>query len=94
VTLDGPGDKEVDGAYFGGHIKQKNVAAERVDRRKAEEQTGKRQVVVVMRERGGRTLPFVCPRERDAVSEIRRYIPIGAVLHADESAAWDKLHVD
>jgi transposase-like protein len=92
VKLDGAADKEVDGAYFGGHVKQKNIAAERVDRRKAIEQTGKRQVVVVMRERGGRTLPFVCPRERDAIPAIRRYIPIGAVVHADESAAWDTLH--
>jgi hypothetical protein len=45
-----------------------------------------------MRERGGRTLPFVCARERDGIPAIRRYIPIGAVVHADESAAWDTLH--
>ena len=41
----------VDGAYFGGHIKPENEVAERVDRRIAEEQTGKRQVVVVMPQR-------------------------------------------
>jgi hypothetical protein len=46
---------EIDGAYFGGHIKPKNRKEDRVDRRLAEEQTGKRQVVVVARERGGRT---------------------------------------
>src|SRR6266511_851503 len=40
------GESEIDGAYFGGHVKPKNVAAERIDRRAAEEQTGKRQVVV------------------------------------------------
>jgi transposase-like protein len=53
-------EKEIDGAYFGGHVKPKNEAAERVDRRFAEEQTGKRQVVVVMRERKGRTLCLSC----------------------------------
>jgi ribosomal protein L37AE/L43A len=92
ATLDGQGDKEIDGAYFGGSVKPKNVAEERVDRRKAEEQTGKRQVVVVMRERKGRTLPFVFGRESDAVPTIRQRIPLGSVVHADESRAWDMLH--
>src|SRR6202048_190392 len=58
VTFSDTSEKEIDGAYFGGHVKPKNEAVERVDRRTAEEQTGKRQVVVVMRERSGRTLPF------------------------------------
>ena len=45
--------------------------ADRADRRLAEEQTGKRQVVVVAREVRGRTLPFIVPRESDAVPLIR-----------------------
>src|ERR1700709_2248249 len=44
---------EIDGAYFGGHIRPENLAAERIDRRLTENQSGKRQVVVAMRERGG-----------------------------------------
>lgn len=48
------GTVEVDGAYFGGHVQRANRKAERTDRRLAEEQTGKRQVVVVARERHGR----------------------------------------
>jgi hypothetical protein len=84
--------KEIDGAYFGGSIKPKNVAAERIDRRAAEEQTGKRQVVVVMRERKGRTLPFIFARESDAVPTIRQHIPFGSAVHADESRSWDVLH--
>jgi hypothetical protein len=92
AALDGAGDKEVDGAYFGGGIKPANEVANRVDRRAAEEQTGKRQVVVVMRERGGRTLPFVVPRESAAIPTIRRYIPLGAIVHADEARGWDALH--
>ena len=50
---------EIDGAYFGGHVRPENLAADRIDRRLAENQSGKRQVVVAMRERGGRTLAQV-----------------------------------
>ncbi len=85
-------EKEVDGAYFGGHVKPKNVAEERVDRRLAEERTGKRQVVVVMRERKGRTLPFVFGKESDAIPTIRQRIPFGSSVHADEARSWDALH--
>ena len=83
---------EVDGAYFGGHVRPENRAADRLDRRLVENQSGKRQVVVVMRERGGRTLPFVFPAEDAARETVRRRIAEGSLVHADESPAWDKLH--
>lgn len=51
------GEVEVDGLYAGGHRKPANEVANRVDRRTAERQTGKRQVVMVIRERNGRALP-------------------------------------
>jgi ribosomal protein L37AE/L43A len=86
------GTCEIDGAYFGGHKKPNNVAAERVDRRAVEEQTGKRRVVVVIRERKGRTLPFVFGKESDAIPTIRALVPFGATIHADESRQWDSLH--
>src|SRR4051812_24963118 len=60
------GHVEIDGAYFGGHRKPANFKANRVDRRLAEHQTGKRRAVVVMRERLGRTLPFVVRAEERA----------------------------
>ena len=40
------GHVEIDGAYFGGYIKPRNVKDERVDRRLKEHQTGKRRAVV------------------------------------------------
>jgi hypothetical protein len=83
---------EVDGAYFGGHIRPENLAADRIDRRLAENQSGKRQVVVAMRERGGRTLAQVFPAEADAVAAIRLRIAKGTTVHADESPAWNMLH--
>jgi len=61
-------------------------------RRLAEEQTGKRQVVVVAREVRGRTLPFIVPRESDAVPLMRAHVASGAIVHADESSAWERLH--
>ncbi len=83
---------EVDGAYFAGHRKPANEVAKRVDRRTAEEQTGKRRVVVVMRERGGRTLPFVFQKESDSIPTIRTRVLGGSVVHADEARGWDVLH--
>ena len=53
------GDVEVDGAYFGGYVKPANRKIDRIDRRLAENQSGKRRSVVIMRERNGVTLPFV-----------------------------------
>jgi hypothetical protein len=86
------GTVEIDGAYFGGHVKPRNEADQRVDRRLAEEQTGKRRSVVVMRERNGRTLPFVFRKESDAVAAIRARVPLGSTVHADEARGWDTLH--
>ena len=81
---------EVDGAYFGGHVKQDNVKANRKDRRY--EIPAKRQSVVVARERGGKTLPFVVAKEVDAVALIRERIAMGSIVHADEAGGWDRLH--
>ncbi len=83
---------EIDGAYFGGHSRRRNRAAEREDRRLSEHQTGKRRSVVVARERGSRTLPFVVPRESAAVPLIRQRVMRGTVIHADESSGWDTLY--
>ena len=85
---------EVDGAYFGGHVKQENQKADRKDRRFASEQTGKRQSVVVARERGeaGKTLPFMVAKEADAVALIRQAVAVGSTVHADEASGWDRPH--
>jgi transposase-like protein len=95
IVQSGPelsGVVHVDGMYTGGSRKPKNRKAERVDRRLVEEQTGKRQVVVVAREVLGRTLPFVVPRESAAVPLIRQRVASGAIVMADEASGWDILH--
>src|SRR6195952_3253620 len=85
---------EIDGAYFGGHVRPENLATERIDRRLAENQSDKRQVVVAMRERGGRTLTQVFASEADAVGTVRLRIAKGTTVHADESPAWNTLHAN
>ena len=86
------GEVEIDGAYFGGTIRQENRKADRKDRRLAEHQTGKRRVVIVMRERGGRTLPFVVRSEDEALPIIVRRVQPGSTVYADEASHWDALH--
>ena len=45
---------EVDGAIFGGHVRPANAHQDRVDRRLLRNRSGKRRVVVALRQRGGR----------------------------------------
>jgi transposase-like protein len=85
------GEVEIDGAYFGGYVKPANRKEDRVDRRRAMHQTGKRQVVVVMRERNGQTLPFVTKTEGAGVERITATVRPGSVIFADEAAHWDVL---
>ncbi|MHB1304633.1 MAG: IS1595 family transposase [Acidiphilium sp.] len=81
---------EIDGAYFGGHSKLENQKADRKDRRL--EVPAKRQSVVVIRARSGRTLPFVVAKEADVAPIVRALVPMGSTVHADEASGWDRLH--
>lgn len=83
---------EVDGGYFGGYVKPANLRENRRDRRLLRNQTGKRQVVVVVRERGGNSVPAVFKSESHAASFIRSRIAKGTTVNADEAASWDHLH--
>lgn len=83
---------EIDGGYFGGYIKPANHKENRRDRRLAKNQNGKRQVVVVMRERGGRTLPAVFKSESAALGFIVSRVAPETKLMADEGTGWNDLH--
>jgi transposase-like protein len=74
---------EVDGGYFGGYVKPANLKQDRVDRRFARNQNGKRKVVVIVTERGGNSVPAVFGSESAAK---------GTVVNADEAGSWDGLH--
>lgn len=86
------GHVEVDGAYFGGHIRPANHKANRIDRRLKKHQTGTRRVVVAFRERLGRTLPLVCLNEADGVELAQKHVDRLSILSADEASHWDLLH--
>jgi transposase-like protein len=83
---------EVDGGYFGGYVKPRNLAENRVDRRLAQNQTGKRKVVVIVRERNGNSVPAVFRSENQAQSWIKARIAKGTIVNADEATSWDNLH--
>lgn len=85
-------EAEIDGGFFGGYKKPANMREDRKDRRFASNQTGKRQCVVVVRERGGKSLPAVFRSEGQALNFIRSRVAKGTILHADESSAWNDLH--
>ncbi len=84
-------EASVDGAYFGGHVRPANLKENRRDRRLWKNQSGKRKVVVVIREHGGETLPGVFKTEGSAMAWIKAKVAKGTTLHADEAGSWDGL---
>jgi transposase-like protein len=85
------GNVEVDGAYFGGYVKPANDRKDRKDRRRKINQSGKRQVVIALRERKGRTLTYIAQSESEGVALASANIQHGSTIHADEASHWDKL---
>ncbi len=83
---------EVDGAYFGGYVKPSNHVENRRDRRLARNQTGKRQCVVVIRQRDGHVLPSAFRSEAAAFSYIRSHVAAGTEIMADDAPSWNDLH--
>jgi transposase-like protein len=93
MRVGGEGCKaEIDGGYFGGYVKPANRVENRRDRRLRQNQSGKRKVVVVIRERGGKTLPGVFASEVAALNFIRQRIARGTQVYADEASVWNDLH--
>lgn len=85
---------ETDGAYFGGYVKPANRKEDRRDRRFLENQSGKRKVVVIVRERNGHSLPAVFRTEGQALSFIKARVAKGTIVNADEAPSWDSLHAN
>jgi hypothetical protein len=73
-------------------IRPANLKVDQIDRRRAEHQTGKRRVVIVARERQGRTITTVTRSEADGVAFVEKLVTPGTVIHADEAGHWDALH--
>ena len=82
---------EVNGGYFGGYVKPANHKGNRVDRRLLRNQNGKRQCVVVMRQRDGWTMPSFFPTEASTASFIRNHVATDTEIMADEANSWNEL---
>lgn len=82
---------DVDGAYFGGHVRPANMKIDRVDRRLLRNRTDTRRVVVALRERSGRTLVRSFRLESDGIAFARERIVQGSVVAADDLRHWDVL---
>lgn len=82
---------EVDGAFFGGHVRPANLKADRVDRRLLQNRSQTRRVVVALRERGGRTLTQVFRLESEGCAFARERIVEGSTVAADDLRHWDVL---
>jgi transposase-like protein len=85
------GDVEIDGAYFGGSIRPANRKEDRIDRRLVQYQTGKRRVVIALRERHGRTFTYVRKSEADGVKIAFATVEPKTTMYADEATHWDIL---
>ena len=83
---------EVDGGYFGGYVKPANLREDRRDRRFSRNKSGKRQVVVIVRERNGNGVPAVFKSEAQAYKFIAARVAKGSVVNADEANSWERLH--
>ena len=88
------GEVEIDGCYVGGTVRKANFREARVDRRTKSNRSPRRRVVIALRERGGRTLPFVRRTERDGVEIARGVVAEGSTIVADEASHWDVLEAE
>ena len=94
APIGGEGKKaEIDGGFFGGHVKPANRKENRRDRRlrgepKRQAQGGCRHP----RARRGKTVPGVFRTEAEALNFIRRHVPQGTTLYGDAAGPWNELY--
>lgn len=85
------GQVEIDGAYFGGYVKPSTRKENRRDRRKLTNQSGKRKCVTIMRERNGRSRPFICS-EVEGAGMVPYVVDVAnSQMFADEAKHYDSL---
>ena len=87
------GEVEIDGAYFGGHVRPENRVEDRKDRRRVENRSERRRVVVALRQRAGRTLTFIRKSEAEGVEIAKARVAAKAMIFADEASHWDSLEM-
>ena len=86
------GHVEVDGAYFGGHVRPENRKEDRKDRRLSLRRSPRPRTVIAFHERGSKVLPFVGRSEAESVALAAKNVDRRATISADEASHWDALH--
>lgn len=93
-TISLEGEVELDAAYYGGKEKQANLKKNRVDRRRAK-QDPKQRVIMVLRQRYGKTIAFAANSETQAVvnAAVRAIVPKDAetIFYSDGHVAYEDL---
>lgn len=84
---------EIDGMYVGGHIRPENRDEDRIDRRLAEHQNGKRKCLIAIRQRNGRIVTAITKTEDSLVIMplLQRYVRSTGTVVADEHGAYNKV---
>lgn len=86
------GEVEIDGSYYGGFIRPKNVMKDRNDHRRVPYRSNSRALcVVAARQRGGPVRTWIAKAEGDARSFIRRALTSDATLFSDQAPVWSWL---
>jgi hypothetical protein len=82
---------EVDGAYFGGHVRPTNAHSDRINRRLRVHKRAERRSVIALRQRDRRTLTGVFGQEAEGVAFARSRIKPNTTIVADETLHWGLL---
>jgi ISXO2-like transposase domain/Transposase zinc-ribbon domain len=91
------GSVQIDGKYIGGHIKPENRKEDRIDRRRKENQNGKRLCVLSLREHNtdgpNRTVTRIVSDEnpKAAWAAVRDHVEGQSTITADEHNSYDDL---
>lgn len=84
---------EIDGMYVGGKIREANRAEDRIDRRLAEHQNGKRKCLIAIRQRNGRIVTAITKTEDAAVIMplLQQYVRSTGTVVSDEHHAYNQV---
>src|SRR5580692_13154677 len=80
---------EVDGGYFGGYVKPANQKEYRRDRRMLRNQNGQRKVTIIVRGRGGNSIPAVFKSEASAMNFLRSRVAPGTIISSQMRISRD-----
>lgn len=84
------GKVEIDGGYFGGHVRPRNTFPLRVDRRRLIHRTGKRKCVTIFRERNGRSRAFAMD-EHEAARIVEQVVEPGSEIFTDQATHFGRI---